>query len=69
LKGMEALSSVAIDFRFDGEAMKIDLFATCKELEAKGYELRFPLEAVKGEALLVFTDIFGHEKWFVGELA
>lgn len=69
LRDMEALSSVAIDFCFDGEAMKIDLFATREELEAKGYELRFPLEAVKGEALLVFTDIFGHEKWFVGELA
>lgn len=69
LKGMEALSSVAIDFCFDGETMKIDLFATREELETSGYELRFPLEAVKGEVLLVFADIFGHEKWFVGELA
>ena len=69
LKGMETLSSVAIDLCFDGEAMKIDLFATREELEARGYELRFPLEAIKGEVLLVFADIFGHEKWFVGELA
>ncbi len=69
LKGMEALSSVAIDLCFDGETMKTDLFATAGELEAKGYELRFPLEAIKGEVLLVFTDISGHEKWFVGELA
>jgi DNA modification methylase len=69
LKGMEALSSVAVDFCFDGEAMKIDLFATGEELEKEGYELRFPLKVVKGEVLLVFADIFGHEKWFVGELA
>jgi hypothetical protein len=66
---MEALSSVAIDLCFDGETMKTDLFATAAELEAKSYELRFPLEGIKGAVLLVFTDIFGHEKWFVGELA
>ena len=68
-KGMEALSSVAVDLCFDGEAMKIDLFATKEELEKNGYELRFPVEAVKGEVLLAFADIFGNEKWFVGELA
>ena len=69
MKGMEALSSVAVDLNFDGEAMKIDLFATKEDLEKNGYELRFPVESVKGEVLLAFADIFGNEKWFVGELA
>lgn len=68
LKGLEALSSVAIDLSFDGEAMKTDIFATREELEANDYELRFPLGALKGESLIVFTDISGFEKWFVGEL-
>ena len=69
LKDMEALSSVAVDLNFDGETMKIDLFTTKEELEKNGFELRFPVKAVKGEVLLAFADIFGNEKWFVGELA
>lgn len=69
MKGMEALSSVAVDLSFDGETMRTDIFLTKEALEKTGYELRFALEAVKGEALLSFTDISGNEKWFVGELA
>lgn len=69
MKGMDALSSVSIDFSFDGEVARIDSFLIKEELEKTGFEFRFPLEKIKGEVLIVFADIYGHEKWFVGELA
>lgn len=69
VKGLDALSSVSIDFSFDGEVMRIDSYLTREELEEGGFEFRFPTDKIKGEVLIVFADIYGHEKWFVGELA
>jgi len=67
-EGKEALSSVALDFDFDGEVFRFDAFHTAAELEKNGFELRFPIEKVKGGVMLVFADIHGNEKWFLGEL-
>lgn len=67
-KGTDALSTVAIDLDFNGEAFNFSLFHTREELEERGFELRFPMNAVKGKVMFVFADIYGNEKWFMGEL-
>lgn len=67
--GLDALSSVALDMDFNGDVLHIDSFHTNEELREKGFELRFPLKEVKGAVMLVFSDICGNEKWFLGELA
>ncbi len=68
VKGTDALSSIALDFDFNGEVFNIGGYHTREELEEVGFELRFPLDAVKGKVMLVFADIYGNEKWFLGEL-
>lgn len=67
--GLDALSSVALDMDFNGDILHIDSFHTKDELKKNGFELRFPIEKVKGGVMLVFSDIYGNEKWFLGELA
>jgi len=67
-KGTDALSTVALDLDFNGEVFNIGSYHTRAELEERGFELRFPVDAVKGKVMLVFADIYGNEKWFLGEL-
>lgn len=67
-KGTDALSTVALDFDFNGEVFNIGSYYTRAELEERGFELRFPVDAVKSKVMLVFADIYGNEKWFLGEL-
>lgn len=67
--GLDALSSVALDMDFNGHVLHMDSYHTKEELEKNGFEFRFPLEKVKGGVMLVFSDIYGNEKWFSGELA
>ena len=66
--GKEALSAVALDLDFNGEVFNFSSFHTREELEEREFEIRFPIDAVKGKVMLVFADIYGNEKWFMGEL-
>ena len=68
VKGIETLSTVMIDYGFDGEVFNLCAFFTADELKERGYEIRFPAGKVKGEVMVIYSDIFGGEKWFVGEV-
>ncbi|MBI5467514.1 MAG: site-specific DNA-methyltransferase [Deltaproteobacteria bacterium] len=67
-KNFETLSTVMIDYDFDGEVFNLCGFFTARELEGKGYEIRFPADKARGEIMVIYSDIFGNEKWFVGEV-
>lgn len=68
VKGIETLSTVMIDYGFDGEVFNLSAFFTARELKERCYEIRFPADKVKGEVMVIYSDIFGGEKWFVGEV-
>lgn len=68
LKGFEALSSVMVDCNFDDEAFRLGNLYTFEELEKAGFELRIPMKEIKGPVMMIYADIFGNEKWMVGEL-
>lgn len=67
-KNLETLSTVMIDYDFDGSVFNLCAFHTASELKERGYEIRFPANKVKGEVMVIYTDIFGNEKWFAGEV-
>lgn len=66
--GLEALSSVALDLGFDDEVFSFDKVYAADTLKANGYELRIPLDEIRGPVMFVYADIFGNEKWFLGEV-
>ncbi|MFQ5737087.1 MAG: DNA methyltransferase [Thermodesulfobacteriota bacterium] len=68
-KGLDALSSVMIDFNFDHRAFHLDRACFAEELRERDYTIRFPLDKVKGEVMLIYTDISGNESWFAGEIS
>jgi len=67
-KNLETLSTVMIDYSFDGEVFKLGSLFTAEELKQRGYEIRFPADKVKGPVMVIYSDIFGNEKWFEGEV-
>lgn len=67
--GLDGLSSVMLDFDFDASrAFHLDKIYFATELKENGYTIRFPLDKVKGEVMVIYTDIFGNEAWFAGEI-
>lgn len=66
--GHEALSSVMVDFNFDGDVFNLHKFYSAKELRETGYQIRFPLSMVKGEVMVIYSDIHGNERWYLGEI-
>ena len=67
-KDFETLSTVMIDYGFDGKVFNLCAFFAAEELKEMGYEIRFPAGKVKGEIMVIYSDIFGGEKWFAGEV-
>lgn len=66
--GFDALSSVTLDLNFNGEVLSIDRFYTAEELKKNGFEIRFPASEIKKGIMVVYADIYGHERWFEGEI-
>ncbi len=60
---LETLSMVMLDFDFDKESDIFDLDAVyyAEGLEKSGWEIRFPLESLGTNSMVVFVDIYGNE--------
>ena len=69
IKGLESLSCVMLDIGFNGRTFHLDRAYYDSELKELGYAVRFPLDKVSGEVLIIYADIFGNENWFVGDLS
>ncbi|MDO8426155.1 MAG: site-specific DNA-methyltransferase [Deltaproteobacteria bacterium] len=67
-QGLEALSSVMLDFSFNGEVFRCERAYSTEELKRNRYEVRFPAEMVKDEIMVIYSDIFGNEKWYLGKV-
>ncbi|MGQ9657409.1 MAG: DNA methyltransferase, partial [Fimbriimonadales bacterium] len=61
-KNLETLSMVMLDYDFDGEVFDLDEVFYAEELKKNNYEVRFPVEKVKGTLMIIYIDIFGNEK-------
>ncbi|MBI5492478.1 MAG: site-specific DNA-methyltransferase [Deltaproteobacteria bacterium] len=67
-QGLDALSSVMLDFDFNGEVFRCGRAYTAEELKRSGYEVRFPAKKLKNEIMVVYSDIFGNERWYLGKV-
>ncbi len=67
-QGLEALSSVMLDFSFNGEVFRCEKAYSTEELKRNSYEVRFPAKMVKDEIMVIYSDIFGNEKWYAGKV-
>jgi site-specific DNA-methyltransferase (adenine-specific)/adenine-specific DNA-methyltransferase len=59
----ETLSMVMLDYDFDSESDVFDLDAVfyAEAIEQTGWEVRFPVEAIGNQVMVVFVDIYGNE--------
>jgi len=65
---LETLSMVMIDFDYGGDTgdadapvFEFDEVVYADALEANGWEVRFPIESLGQQAMLIFVDIYGNE--------
>lgn len=58
----ETLAMVMIDYDFDGEVFDLKKVFYAEELEKLNYEVRFDMNKVKGNMMIIYIDIFGNEK-------
>lgn len=68
IKGLDSLSCVMLDLGFNGRTFHLDTACYADKLKELGFVVRFPLDKVRGEVLIIYADIFGNENWFVGDL-
>jgi site-specific DNA-methyltransferase (adenine-specific)/adenine-specific DNA-methyltransferase len=59
---LETLSTVMLDYDFDGEVFGLDEVFYAEDLKKNGYEVRFAQDKVKGQIMVIYIDIFGNEK-------
>jgi site-specific DNA-methyltransferase (adenine-specific)/adenine-specific DNA-methyltransferase len=59
---LETLSTVMLDYDFDGEVFDLDEVFYAEDLKKNGYEVRFAQDKVKGQIMVIYIDIFGNEK-------
>lgn len=59
----ETLSMVMLDYDFDPESDVFDLDAVfyAEAIQTGGWEVRFPLESIGKQVMVVFVDIYGNE--------
>lgn len=61
LANRESLSMVMVDFNYNGDTFNLDTSYFSHEIENNGWELCLPVEAIKGNIMLVYLDIYGNE--------
>lgn len=67
-KGMGTISSVMLDLGFDNRCFRLSRYISAEELEKNGYAFRIPLVDIKGPVMMIYADIYGNERWLVGDL-
>jgi DNA modification methylase len=58
---LETLSTIMLDFNFDGEVFDLDAVFYGDELKKTEWEARFPYEGLGEKIMVVFLDIHGNE--------
>lgn len=58
----KALSMVMIDYNFNGDYFNMDDKWFASDLEKNEYEIRFPVERLKDQIMIVYMDVYGNEK-------
>ena len=62
LANLESLSMVMLDYNFDGEVFDLDDVVYAEDLKKNSYEVRFALDKIDGQCMIIYLDIFGNEK-------
>jgi len=57
----ETLSTVMLDYDYNGDVFDLDAVFFADAIEKAGWEVRFPVESVGGQLMAVFIDIYGNE--------
>lgn len=57
----ETLSAVMLDYDYNGDVFDLDAVFFADAIEKAGWEVRFPVEPVGGQVMVVFIDIYGNE--------
>ena len=57
----ETLSTVMLDYDYNGDVFDLDAVFYADAIEKAGWEVRFPLESVGRQVMAVFVDIYGNE--------
>lgn len=60
--GIEALSMIMIDYDFNGDYFNMDDKWFASDLEKNNYEIRFPVERIKNQIMVIYIDVYGNEK-------
>jgi hypothetical protein len=58
---LETLSTMMLDFNFDGEVFDLDAVFYGDGLKKLGWQARFPYEGLGEKIMVVFLDIHGNE--------
>jgi len=57
----ETLSTVMLDYDYNGDVFDLDAVFFADAIEKAGWEVQFPVESVGGQVMAVFIDIYGNE--------
>jgi len=57
----ETLSTVMLDYDYNGDVFDLDRVFFADTIEKMGWEVRFPVESVGSQVMVVFIDIYGNE--------
>jgi site-specific DNA-methyltransferase (adenine-specific)/adenine-specific DNA-methyltransferase len=57
----ETLSTVMLDYDYNGDVFDLDRVFFADAIEKAGWEVRFPAESIGSQVMAVFIDIYGNE--------
>ncbi|MGH8064639.1 MAG: hypothetical protein ACRERE_05250 [Candidatus Entotheonellia bacterium] len=57
----ETLSAVMLDYDYNGDVFDLDALFFADAIEKADWEIRFPVESVGKQVMVVFIDIYGNE--------
>jgi len=60
--GIKALSMIMINYDFNGDYFNMDDKWFASDLEKNDYEVRFPVERIKNQIMVIYIDVYGNEK-------
>jgi len=60
--GIKALSMIMINYDFNGDYFNMDDKWFALDLEKNDYEIRFPIERLKDQMMIIYLDVYGNEK-------
>ncbi|MEA2074824.1 MAG: site-specific DNA-methyltransferase [Euryarchaeota archaeon] len=62
------LSMVMVDYNYDGEVFDFDDVFYAEDLKKNDWEVRFDVDKIAGQMMIIYIDIFGNEKREVKQL-